>query len=236
MIKVCNLHKSFGELKVLRGIDIHIKQGEIVVVLGPSGSGKSTFLRCRNCMEDPNEGNIYFHGVDLADMKVTLTCYDLSGKNLSSKVVKDVDVPANSRKDLFKAELDGLKGNYMVRLVLSDRKGKVITINDYMMRGEGTEDFTAFNSLGKAQLKALRLSSRDGAQRYEITNISGNIAMNLKFNLVDPESGEIILPAYFSDGYFHLLPGEKRTIEVHSPSVGAIMVEGYNVDNTILKL
>ena len=72
MIKVCNLHKSFGELKVLRGIDIHIKQGEIVVVLGPSGSGKSTFLRCLNCMEDPNEGNIYFHGVDLADMKVDI--------------------------------------------------------------------------------------------------------------------------------------------------------------------
>ncbi len=72
MIKVCNLHKYFGDLKVLKGIDIHIKQGEIVVVLGPSGSGKSTFLRCLNCMEDPNEGNIYFHGVDLADMKVDI--------------------------------------------------------------------------------------------------------------------------------------------------------------------
>ena len=72
MIEVCNLHKSFGDLKVLKGIDIHIKQGEIVVVLGPSGSGKSTFLRCLNCMEDPSEGNIFFHGVDLADMKVDI--------------------------------------------------------------------------------------------------------------------------------------------------------------------
>ena len=43
-------------------------------------------------------------------------------------------------------------------------------------------------------------------------------------------------PAYFSDGYFHLLPGEKRIIEVHSPSAGAIMAEGYNVENTTLKL
>ena len=145
-------------------------------------------------------------------------------------------MPANSRKDLFKAELQDLKGNYMVRLTLSDRKGKIMTINDYMMRGEGTEDFKAFNSVGKAQLKARRLSSMDGAQRYEITNISGNIAMNLKFNLINPQTGEIILPAYFSDGYFHLLPGEKRTIEVNSPSAGAISVEGYNVDKTTLKL
>jgi hypothetical protein len=169
-------------------------------------------------------------------MKVSLTCYDLAGKKLSAKTVKDIDVPANSKLELFKAELEGLKGNYMVRLILSDRKGKVVTVNDYMMRGEGTEDFKAFNNMGKAQLKIRSLSSKDGQQRYEITNISGNIALNLKFNLVNPENGEIILPAYFSDGYFHLLPGEKRIIEVHSPSAGTIMAEGYNVENTTLKL
>ena len=173
---------------------------------------------------------------DLDGMKVSLTCYDLAGKKISAKTVKEISVPANSRKDLFKAELDGINGNYIVRLVLSDRKGKVVTVNDYMMRGEGIEDFMALNSVGKAQIKARKVSSQDGVLRYEITNTTGNIAFNLKFNLCDEKTGEIILPAYFSDGYFHLLPGEKRTIEVHSPSVGAIMVEGYNVDNTILKL
>ncbi len=75
MIKVCNLHKSFGDLHVLRGIDLDIKQGEIVVVLGPSGSGKSTFLRCLNCMEDPTDGSIMFHGVDLTDMKVDINIH-----------------------------------------------------------------------------------------------------------------------------------------------------------------
>ena len=172
----------------------------------------------------------------LDDMKVTLTCYDLAGKKISAKTVKEISVPANSRKDLFKAELDGINGNYIVRLVLSDRKGKVVTVNDYMMRGEGIEDFMALNSVGKAQIKARKVSSQDGVLRYEITNTTGNIAFNLKFNLCDEKTGEIILPAYFSDGYFHLLPGEKRTLEVHSPSTGAIMVEGYNVDNTTLKL
>ena len=170
----------------------------------------------------------------LEDMKVSLTCYDLAGKKLMAKTIKDIDVPANSRLDLFKAEIDNLESNYMVRLILSDRKGNVITTNDYLMRGKGTEDFKALNNVGKAELKARKISSKDGKIRYEVANISGNIALNLKFNLCNPESGEIMLPAYFSDGYFHLLPGEKRIIELHSPSTGEIKAEGYNVDSRIL--
>lgn len=59
MIKVKNLHKKFGDLMVLNGIDEHISQGEVVVIIGPSGSGKSTFLRCLNLLEDVTEGEIY---------------------------------------------------------------------------------------------------------------------------------------------------------------------------------
>ena len=59
MIKVNNLHKKFDQLEVLKGIDEHIRPGEVVVVIGPSGSGKSTFLRCLNLLETPDEGEIY---------------------------------------------------------------------------------------------------------------------------------------------------------------------------------
>lgn len=59
MIKVKNLHKKFGDLMVLDGIDEHILQGEVVVVIGPSGSGKSTFLRCLNLLEEVTDGEIY---------------------------------------------------------------------------------------------------------------------------------------------------------------------------------
>ncbi len=59
MIRVHNLHKHFGSLEVLTGIDEHISQGEVVVIIGPSGSGKSTFLRCLNLLETPTEGEIY---------------------------------------------------------------------------------------------------------------------------------------------------------------------------------
>ncbi|KEI07221.1 peptide ABC transporter ATP-binding protein [Clostridium sp. K25] len=62
MIKVENLYKSFGELEVLKGVNAHIKKGEVVVVIGPSGSGKSTFLRCLNLLEEPTSGDIIFEG------------------------------------------------------------------------------------------------------------------------------------------------------------------------------
>lgn len=72
MIEVVNLTKSFGDLQVLKGIDLTIEQGEKVVIIGPSGSGKSTLLRCLNCMEDPTSGQVLYHGVDLTDMKVNI--------------------------------------------------------------------------------------------------------------------------------------------------------------------
>lgn len=62
MITVKNLHKKFGQLHILKGIDLEISQGEVVVVIGPSGSGKSTFLRCLNLLETPSDGEILFEG------------------------------------------------------------------------------------------------------------------------------------------------------------------------------
>ena len=70
MIDVINLRKSFGQLEILKGINITINKGDIVAVLGPSGSGKSTFLRCLNCMEDPTSGSIIFNGVDITDKSI----------------------------------------------------------------------------------------------------------------------------------------------------------------------
>ena len=72
MIEVIDLCKSFGDLSVLKGINLKIEQGEKVVIIGPSGSGKSTLLRCLNCMEDPTSGQVLYHGVDLTDMKVNI--------------------------------------------------------------------------------------------------------------------------------------------------------------------
>lgn len=75
MIDVINLKKRFGDTEVLKGIDVTVNKGDIVVVIGPSGSGKSTFLRCLNCMEDPDSGSIVFNGVDIADPAVDINVH-----------------------------------------------------------------------------------------------------------------------------------------------------------------
>ncbi|WP_071460061.1 amino acid ABC transporter ATP-binding protein [Bacillus massilinigeriensis] len=73
MIKVHKLHKSFGRLEVLKGIDVSIKEGEVVAVIGPSGSGKSTFLRCLNLLEEANDGYISINGKDITDKATSIS-------------------------------------------------------------------------------------------------------------------------------------------------------------------
>lgn len=72
IIKVENLCKGFGELKVLRNINQHVNMGEVVSIIGPSGSGKSTFLRCLNLLEVPDSGKITFEGVEITDRKIDI--------------------------------------------------------------------------------------------------------------------------------------------------------------------
>ena len=72
IIQVKGLKKNFGSLEVLKGVDMEIDKGEVVVVIGPSGSGKSTFLRCLNLLEKPTAGDILFHGKSILsrDMRI----------------------------------------------------------------------------------------------------------------------------------------------------------------------
>ena len=72
MINVTNLHKSFGDLHVLKGINEHINKGEVVSIIGTSGSGKSTFLRCLNMLETPEEGEIIVDGECITDKKIDI--------------------------------------------------------------------------------------------------------------------------------------------------------------------
>ncbi len=72
MVSIQHLEKSYGALQVLRDVNIDIKKGEVVVVLGPSGSGKSTMLRCINLLEQPTGGHIYIEGQEITDPKTDI--------------------------------------------------------------------------------------------------------------------------------------------------------------------
>lgn len=75
LLEIKNLKKQFGELQVLKDINISIEKGEVLVIIGPSGSGKSTFLRCLNLLEQPSGGNIYFKGTDILKPKFNIVEY-----------------------------------------------------------------------------------------------------------------------------------------------------------------
>ena len=75
VLEIRNLQKNFGKLQVLKGITETVYEGEKIAVIGPSGGGKSTFLRCLNCMEDPDGGSIIFEGEDIADMHVDINVH-----------------------------------------------------------------------------------------------------------------------------------------------------------------
>ena len=72
IIKTVNLHKSFGDLHVLQGVNQTIHKGEVISIIGPSGGGKSTFLRCLNLLEKPEKGQILFNGEDICGKKVDI--------------------------------------------------------------------------------------------------------------------------------------------------------------------
>lgn len=78
-IQVQDLHKSYGDNEVLKGISLNVKPNEVVCMIGPSGSGKSTFLRCLNKLEEPNRGHVYVDGYDIADKKTNI---DLVRQNI----------------------------------------------------------------------------------------------------------------------------------------------------------
>ena len=75
LISVQKLEKSFDKVEVLKGVDLDIKKGEVVVIIGPSGCGKSTFLRTLNLLEDPTGGQIFFEGVDITDTKTDINLH-----------------------------------------------------------------------------------------------------------------------------------------------------------------
>ena len=163
-----------------------------------------------------------------------------AGKRLGRQRVVLEEIAANAVTPAMSAALPENRDCYMVRLELYVG-GRRVSVNDYL-RSPG-RDFTALNRLAQVRLRARRVARQDDGRattvRFEVSNPSATTALAVKFNVRDGRTGEAILPAYISEGYIHLLPGEKRTVEAEYVSCGGAVLsaEGYNLErHTLLEL
>ena len=129
LISIKGLHKYFGKNEVLKGIDLDIKSGEVVVIIGPSGSGKSTFLRTMNLLETPTKGMITFEGVDITDKKNDI--FKMREKmgmvfqqfNLFPKmtVLENITLSPTKTKGISKAEAEAKAYDLLDKVGLRDK-------------------------------------------------------------------------------------------------------------------
>ena len=129
MLSVTNLHKSFGKVDVLTGIDATIYEGEVVCVIGPSGSGKSTFLRCLNKLEDATDGEIVIDGFDITDKKVNINkvrenigmVFQQFNLFHNMNVLKNIMMAPVSLKKMTKADAEKRARELLDRVGLADK-------------------------------------------------------------------------------------------------------------------
>jgi hypothetical protein len=186
---------------------------------------------------------------DLKNARITATYYDFSGQARHIREGR-FDAPANQLTSCFKLGFKPgrtfdatpdkrftpaesvLSELFLVRLVLADNRGNILSINDYWETNAGDGSFLGFNHLPKADLRITSKRMRDNTIQVEVNNVSRNIAAGIKLNVVDNTTGEILLPAYFSDGYINLLGREKRTITLdfngNEPNNYRIVTEYFN--------
>ncbi len=126
----------------------------------------------------------------------------------------------------------------MVRLRLIDKNGKTLSDNDYWKNNGKEANFMAFNKLSAVKLD-VKIKEKKTAETvntyFTITNNTAIPAIGVKLNLKDSNTKDIILPAYFTEGYFTLLPGESRNVSVNYPLQNKeieIAVDGYNIDSS----
>jgi hypothetical protein len=160
--------------------------------------------------------NVTLH--NLKNARITATYFDVNGKVLNRQAGQ-FDAPANSITPAFVlTPPNNLPALHLIRLELRDNRGNVIAINDYWETNENTvgarhaSPLQGLNNLPKADIRITTKRSKNNTLHVELNNVSRNIAAGIKLNVVDNTTGEILLPAYFSDGYINLLGREKRTI------------------------
>ena len=129
MITIKDLHKKYGDLEVLKGIDCKVEKGECVVVIGPSGSGKSTFLRCINKLETATSGSILFENIEIMDPKVKINkvreqigmVFQHFNLFPHKTILENITLAPIKLKGLGKSEADKIAMELLKRVGLEDK-------------------------------------------------------------------------------------------------------------------
>ena len=129
IIQTVNLHKSFGDLHVLAGVNEIIHKGEVVSIIGPSGGGKSTFLRCLNLLETPEQGQIFFNGQDITAKNVDIDqirqkmgmVFQQFNVFPHLTVAENITLAPRMLKGMSQADADSLARDLMSRVGLLDK-------------------------------------------------------------------------------------------------------------------
>lgn len=151
---------------------------------------------------------------NISNAKASLQIYGLDGKQIHQAEAV-TEIKANSLTDCSSLVLpQSLPEIYLVRLQVEDQNGKTISVNEYWKNNSGATDFKPFNSLESAVLTVSKFKTENGKTAFELSNSGKTPALAIKLNLTQKISGETVLPAYFSDEYFTLFPGERKIIQV----------------------
>ena len=189
----------------------------------------------------PYSFDIFFINNTLKDyqgIRTELKIYELNGNEISKESAVN-ESKANSRVKCFTAKVPAnLPPVYMARMKTFSAQGVLLSENTYFQTVDGKRDFKTLNNLAQVKLHG-KLTGKQRVNKMEqftfnLTNSSKALAVSLKLNLRNSETGKRILPAYISDGYFTLLPGETRTViaecpENKLPATTIISAEGFNV-------
>lgn len=168
---------------------------------------------------------------DLKNAVAKVEVFDLKGQSINSKSTK-VSLTSNQMKTVIEANFSqDQKGVHLVRLILEDAKGQEISVNEYWETAEGG-NFQNINDLNQINLSVVEASSDDVFIYYELKNETDTPALNIKLNALDAATNEVVLPAYFSEGYFTLMPGESRKVKLSKKNINTpikVRVTGYNI-------
>ena len=129
MISAKNVHKSFGGTEILRGIDLEVREGEVVVIIGPSGAGKSTFLRCLNRLEKADEGEIVVNGREVNSKNITEIRKEMGMVFQHFNLFPHLTVrdnitlgPRRKNRRMSREEMDGMVRGLLKKVGLSDKE------------------------------------------------------------------------------------------------------------------